>query len=108
SSYNIYMFGGYPTRPESEDDLAENRGLDEVWVLSMPSFKWFLVSQPYDKYHSRNPEIGRPGGRMGHTCHAPDKGNRTMFIIGGDLESNQDHQRFQSCDYLTKYYAFDM
>ncbi len=46
-----------------------NAGLDEVYILSLPSFVWFKAN-----YTSSDP-------RMHHTCHII--GNRQMLSIGG-------------------------
>lgn len=39
SSHNIYMFGGLAT-PTSDERI----GFKEVWVLSLPAFRWILVA----------------------------------------------------------------
>jgi len=41
SSYNIYMFGG--TDHDNEEPSAARTPYSQVWVLSIPSFKWILV-----------------------------------------------------------------
>ena len=51
--------------------------MDEVYVLSLPSFVWFKAN-----YTSSDP-------REGHTCHVV--GNRQMLSIGGLNPSAADH-----------------
>ncbi|EGY23744.1 kelch repeat protein [Verticillium dahliae VdLs.17] len=64
SSFNIYYYGGYP----GVDPKVEMN--DEVWVLSLPSFTWTMLSE------------GRPGyGRNGHKCFMPYPDQ--MMVIGG-------------------------
>ncbi|KAI9680661.1 MAG: hypothetical protein M1817_004101 [Caeruleum heppii] len=60
SSYNIYIAGGQ-TGPQ--------QGVDDVYILSIPSFRWFKV-------HS-----GDQVPRMYHTCEVVQ--NQQMAIIGG-------------------------
>lgn len=64
SSHNIYWYGGFEgideTKPFSDD----------VWALSVPSFKWFKVYSG-DSAH----------GRAGHKCVKPYPDQ--MFVIGG-------------------------
>ncbi|KAH6705879.1 hypothetical protein EV126DRAFT_178982 [Verticillium dahliae] len=64
SSFNIYYYGGYP----GVDPTVEMN--DEVWILSLPSFTWTMLS------------AGRPGyGRNGHNCFMPYPDQ--MMVIGG-------------------------
>ncbi|EGY20877.1 uncharacterized protein VDAG_02401 [Verticillium dahliae VdLs.17] len=64
SSFNIYYYGGYP----GVDPKVEMN--DEVWVLSLPSFTWTMLSE------------GKPGrGRNGHKCFMPYPDQ--MMVIGG-------------------------
>ena len=51
--------------------------MDEVYVLSLPSFVWFKAN-----YTSSDP-------REGHTCHVV--GNRQMLSVGGLDPSASDH-----------------
>ena len=49
--------------------------LDQVWVLSLPSFKWYKSSyEPSD-------------ARAGHTCHVPGglTPRRQMVAVGGEV-----------------------
>ncbi|KAM0492775.1 hypothetical protein ACHAPB_008707 [Verticillium nonalfalfae] len=72
SSFNIYLYGGYP----GVDPKVEMN--DEVWVLSLPSFTWTRLSE------------GRPGrGRNGHKCFMPYPDQ--MMVIGGMTSEAGDH-----------------
>lgn len=68
SSFNVYMFGG------SAADF-EYAALNDVWILSLPSFKWIKVTNTADD----NNQI--PETRTSHSCHII--GNRQMAVIGG-------------------------
>ena len=50
-----------------------NYFIDDVWVLSLPSFTWTQI------YQGLSP-------RFSHTCHVV--GNRTMITVGGAANSN--------------------
>ena len=50
------MYGGSP---------YNTRSLDDVWVLSVPSFRWILVNDTDN--HERMSD-GPEAGRNGHTC----------------------------------------
>lgn len=64
SSHNIYWYGGFDgTHPS--DPFS-----DEVWVLSIPSFTWVLLSQGVVSH-----------ARAGHRCVKPYPDQ--MFVIGG-------------------------
>ncbi|EGY18604.1 uncharacterized protein VDAG_09130 [Verticillium dahliae VdLs.17] len=72
SSFNIYIYGGYP----GVDPKVEMN--DEIWVLSLPSFTWTRLSD------------GRPGrGRNGHKCFMPYPDQ--MMVIGGMTSEAGDH-----------------
>jgi hypothetical protein len=64
SSHNIYWYGGFDGIDESQPFS------DDVWVLSVPSFKWTKV---YSGDSSQ--------GRAGHKCVKPYPDQ--MFVIGG-------------------------
>jgi hypothetical protein len=64
SSHNIYWYGGFDGIDESEPFS------DDVWILSVPSFKWM-------KGYSGN----STHGRAGHKCVKPYPDQ--MFVIGG-------------------------
>ena len=59
-----YMYGG---RGNNNDFI------DDVWVLSIPSFTWTKI------YQGMSP-------RYGHTCHVA--GSRTMITVGGAANAN--------------------
>jgi len=89
SSYNVYMFGGY-----SPDGA---KGFAEVWILSIPSFKWFLVNTGL----SSGAEV--PGTYEASTCHIVG-GGRKLMVYGG----RQRAQSFSAkCD-RTSIHVFDM
>ena len=64
SSHHIYMYGG---GGEYFGSL-----FDEVWVLSLPMFRWTKV-------------YGGPFGLLGNTCHLT--GERYMLAVGGYREA---------------------
>lgn len=59
------MYGGY--------DPIRNIMYDDVWVISLPSFKWVKL------------DSGGPNPRFGHSCHAA--GISHMISIGGSLDA---------------------
>ena len=64
SSHNVYIYGGY-------DGLnAVDLPSDDVWVLSVPAFKWVKVYSGTSSH-----------GRSGHVCTAPYPDQ--MLIFGG-------------------------
>lgn len=64
SSFNIYYYGGYDgLHPTAEFN-------DDVWVLSLPSFKWTKLAEGKAEH-----------GRAGHKCFMPYPDQ--MMIIGG-------------------------
>ncbi|KAI9674493.1 MAG: hypothetical protein M1817_001831 [Caeruleum heppii] len=63
-TWELWIYGGQRIRNES-------LGVDDIWVLSMPSFIWTRISVPLSS--------GTTGTR-GHTCHAI--GNQ-MLVVGG-------------------------
>ncbi|KAF6236380.1 hypothetical protein HO173_005471 [Letharia columbiana] len=72
STYEIFLYGGQVGSNIYDNSSASqsiNAGLDEVYVLSLPSFVWFKAN-----YTSSDP-------RMFHTCNIV--GNRQMLSIGG-------------------------
>ncbi|OJJ29700.1 hypothetical protein ASPWEDRAFT_122305 [Aspergillus wentii DTO 134E9] len=73
SSHNIYMYGG---RDFSTD-------YDELYILSLPSFKWIKVWQ------GESP-------RWGHTCHVVGKSQ--LLTVGGADDGNFT----RGCDWETK------
>lgn len=60
SSFNIYMVAGV-------DSYASFITVEEIWVLTLPTFQWVLV-------HTR------ADGMYGHTCHAVGE---NLVIVGG-------------------------
>ena len=70
----------------SEQVMAANTALDEVWVLSLPAFAWFKAN-----YTAQN-------NRWRHTCNVV--GNRQMITIGGQ-NINDENSGITSKDPFT-------
>ena len=85
SSYNIYMFGGSKGTNSSD-------GYNDMWVLSIPSFKWFLVN-------TGRSATGTPPNSKAMTCYIVG-GGRKMLVYGGNLGDG-------TCD-RTDIHVFDM
>lgn len=69
SSHNIYIYGG--AGPD-----ASSPGADDVYILSMPSFRWFKYwTHPDANYHN------------GFTCDMVN--DSQMFVIGGTFPHNE-------------------
>lgn len=64
SSFNIYHYGGYA----AEDQTSPFN--DDVWVLSLPSFKWVKASSGTAAH-----------ARAGHSCETPYPDQ--MMVVGG-------------------------
>lgn len=73
SSYNIYMVAGI-------DDYSKATAMEEIWVLSLPTFQWTLV-------HSRTDAM------YGHTCHAVGE---NLVIVGG-MQTKPEGGNVQTC-----------
>ncbi|KAL8835214.1 MAG: hypothetical protein Q9170_003410 [Blastenia crenularia] len=69
SSFQVTMYGGSP---------YNTRSLDDVWVLSVPSFRWISVN---DTNNQERLSDGPEAGRNGHTC-AMWKDSQ-MLVLGG-------------------------
>ncbi|KAF3910491.1 hypothetical protein ABW20_dc0110071 [Dactylellina cionopaga] len=83
SSSTIYMYGGV-----TYDTNRNPRYLDDVWILTLPSFQWIKI------FEGESP-------RYGHTCHVAPKG-RQMITVGGlgrDYTANFNETK---CDWETK------
>ena len=66
------MFGGTPFIESLETSL------DELWVLSIPSFRWIAVSSTNDSQLTTG---GSSTGRSGHTCTMLQE--HRMIVLGG-------------------------
>lgn len=68
SSYNIYIYGGY-------DGIDPSAPSDDVYILSIPAFRWFKADTGSTKH-----------ARRSHKCAKvyPDQ----MFVVGGETNSN--------------------
>lgn len=89
-SFQIFVYGG----TFNGDFSGEPPQLEDVWVLSMPSFEWFNV------YNGTN-NTAAAGKREAHSCHAV--AGRQMLVYGGRSKPQQN----QTCD-KTGVFAFDM
>lgn len=74
SSHQIYVYGGYDgtynsTVPQDDHPVAS----DSIWVLSIPQFKWTLLSDGTTQHRRQN-----------HACVKVNSGQ--MLTIGGDTE----------------------
>lgn len=69
SSFNVYIYGGYDGLTASDEPS------DDVWILSIPSFKWVKAYGGNEAH-----------GRSGHRCVMPYPDQ--MFVIGG-IHQNQ-------------------
>ena len=69
SSFQVTMYGG---------SLRNGKYLDDVWVLSIPSFRWISIN---DTNNRERLSDGSAAGRMGHTC-AMWKDSQ-LLVLGG-------------------------
>ena len=67
------MYGGEKPFFESEE-----KPIEEVWVLSIPSFLWITVSSANDSQLTTG---GSSTGRSGHTCTMWQE--HRMIVLGG-------------------------
>ncbi|KAI5781719.1 hypothetical protein DFH27DRAFT_529069 [Peziza echinospora] len=86
SSYNIYMFGGGSFNLQNFNE--------DVWVLSVPSFRWFPV-------YTGGSDSPLPREAM--SCSVVGQGKRTMMVYGGRYRPKFS----RPCD-STGIFAFDM
>lgn len=63
--HSIYVYGGY--------DGGKGTPTDEMWVLSLPSFTWTLVTRGLDAHR-----------RSSHACFVPNPS--TMLVVGGTTD----------------------
>ena len=92
SSYNIYMFGGW-----SPDRSV---GYNEVWVLSIPSFRWFLVNGGLS---ATTAGTSTPPAYEAMTCYVVGGGSK-MIVYGG--RNGPEYKR--ECVDRTAVHVFDM
>ena len=74
------MYGGTARANESTTEgQASELALDEVYILSLPSFVWFKA------------EYNPIASRYAHTCHVVGAGQRQLLTIGGmDMKTAND------------------
>lgn len=72
TSYNVYMHGGQNLQPAD----AQTQ-LDDMWILSLPSFTWIKVDTGGQSV---------PPARAGHTCNIWDG---QMVVVGGYMPSTE-------------------
>lgn len=76
SMFNVYVYGGYTgMRPSIEQGYWAFKTVNTVWVLSMPSFTWFKVSDVEDNFR-----------RHKHKCAKPYPNQ--MLVFGGVQDSD--------------------
>ena len=85
SSFQITIYGG--------GSLATGRGYEDVFVLTIPSFKWIQIS---DKGNQDNTLSGESIGRTEHTCNL--YGDRQMVVLGGDIDFGDQLENNVSCN----------
>lgn len=79
SSHHIYMYGG-------NDPIKGGLGFDDIYVLTLPSFKWTAVFTDGES------------PRWGHDCHRVSE--RQLVTVGGNLTN------IGQCDWEKKGIAF--
>lgn len=75
-TYEIFIYGGVPDDWNTATTTnSKVNSMDEVYVLSLPSFSWFKAAYPaqYNRY--------------GHTCQVV--GNRQLLSFGGNDYTHQ-------------------
>ncbi len=77
SSFQVTVYGGW--------DLTSYRNNEEVYVLSVPSFRWIRVEQT-DNFEAQDPDVGR-------SSHACVSYNDAQMIVLGGLNSNSESAR---------------
>lgn len=85
SSFQITIYGGW--------SLFSERAFEEVYVLSIPSFRWIKVDD-----QATNIEASLPDqiGRMGMTCQT--RGDRQMLVLGGGVRLGPNQVNGQTCN----------
>jgi Kelch motif len=68
-TYEIFIHGG--AVPGGSSATSNIAALDQIYVLSLPSFQWFQADY--------TPTMAR----FGHSCHAVGYGQRQLLIVGG-------------------------
>ena len=68
-TYEIFIHGG--DVPGGSGATSNIAALDQIYVLSLPSFQWFEADYP--------PTVAR----FGHSCHVVGYGQRQLLIVGG-------------------------
>ncbi|KAI9782830.1 MAG: hypothetical protein M1839_004581 [Geoglossum umbratile] len=77
-SYELWIYGG------QIGTGANATGVDDIWVLSLPGFRWFKVLDPYTENRRRSA-----------TCHGI---GRHLFVIGGNNPRQEDIVESADCD----------
>lgn len=85
SSFQITIYGGW--------SLFEGRAFDDVYVLSIPSFRWVKVD---DKATNKEAQLPGQIGRKGMTCQI--YGDRQMLVLGGGVNMGQNQVNGQTCN----------
>ncbi|KAK5116523.1 hypothetical protein LTR85_009148 [Meristemomyces frigidus] len=96
-TYEIFIYGGVLPNEQWGEAAASNvtaNSMDEIYVLSVPSFTWFKAD-----YSARY-------NRYAHTCQVV--GSRQMLTFGGADWAQQDAATSQSDPFVLGLGIFDM
>lgn len=94
SSHQLFYYGGSfgdsfgPGEPLNGEEV-----FDDMYILSIPSFKWYKVSE------------NSPGPRTRHTCHVVNE--RQMIVLGGGW-GNQTSPHLQNNCGPDEFAVFDL
>ncbi|KAA8896002.1 hypothetical protein FN846DRAFT_784229, partial [Sphaerosporella brunnea] len=94
SSFQVYMYGGAAL-------AGRYTVYKDMWVLSIPSFQWSLISNGSDGLTDPLASQQHPGQREGHTCNLV--GKNIMMMFAGRVLPNFA----RPCE-TTGLYAFNM
>ncbi len=85
SSHQITIYGGW--------NLLDRRAFQDVYVLTVPSFRWIKVSDSV-----ANPEARLPSniGHKSMECHL--RGDRQMLVLGGAMYLGDTQASGQTCN----------
>ncbi|KAI9860565.1 MAG: hypothetical protein M1830_006229, partial [Pleopsidium flavum] len=83
SSSNIVMYGGWT--------ILQNRGWQDIYILSVPSFQWILVDAT-----GQNQNGPEAIGHSDMSCHVYQ--GRQMIVLGGAWNRGSDEIKDVSCN----------
>ncbi|KAI9720172.1 MAG: hypothetical protein M1812_002990 [Candelaria pacifica] len=84
SSFQITMYGGY--------DYHSQNSNEDVYVLTVPSFRWIQVSSN----NNREASLDKQVGRNSHICEVYRE--REMIVLGGQLDIGSTTVNSASCN----------